>query len=266
LQVSHGGYADSGEGGSRPGSRLKQNIDDLDNLLYDLNSAKKTTTATSNEADYTVSSAASTDYAYNEGRQGHVRKTATDFDDKSRFEEPEPPPKRNVAPWKPPAQQPMSASAFASKSAYESKMSSSSYAAASTDVYDDQRQYYAKVHSANKMTRATSPLEAKQETPKSVDHLLEDLRAQHEPDATGQPYRAASPPEKASKAAPPVYYPPEFKAATAQSKASTVPSKDSKDSGKILKQIPADDDDKKQGAAVVPICLPLCCAAPCVIM
>ena len=39
------------------------------------------------------------------------------------------------------------------------------------------------------------------------------------------------------------------------------------ESGKMAKMSKSKvDSDEKGGAAVIPICLPLCCAAPCVIM
>ena len=59
----------------RPGSRLKQNIDDLDNLLSDLNNAKSQP-----GPDYTASS---DDYSFSEGHQGHVKHTVRNFNDYS---------------------------------------------------------------------------------------------------------------------------------------------------------------------------------------
>ena len=91
-----------------------------------------------------------------------------------------------------------------------------------------------------------------------------------------QPFvREASPPPPRSvnKAGPEVYYPPgaEF----TKSVQATHPVGDG---GSLSLQGPSARRDKrerperlgeggdKQGAAVIPICLPLCCAAPCVIM
>merc|ERR1719225_2604656 len=54
----------------RPSSRLKQNIDELDTLLSDLNNARKDTTP-SGGPDYNLSS---DDYSFSEHQQGHVNK------------------------------------------------------------------------------------------------------------------------------------------------------------------------------------------------
>merc|ERR1712038_803935 len=54
----------------RPGSRLKQNIDELDTLLSDLNNARKDNTP-SGGPDYNLSS---DDYSFSENQQGHVNK------------------------------------------------------------------------------------------------------------------------------------------------------------------------------------------------
>ncbi|CAB4064799.1 unnamed protein product [Lepeophtheirus salmonis] len=76
-------------------------------------------------------------------------------------------------------------------------------------------------------------------------------------------------------AGPAVYYPPGemFLSETARDSASAAPlnplsssSKRSKGRGKGKSKDKSSNSDGKQGAAVVPICLPLCCAAPCVIM
>eukprot|EP00096_Caligus_rogercresseyi_P010063 TRINITY_DN3549_c2_g1_i1.p1 TRINITY_DN3549_c2_g1~~TRINITY_DN3549_c2_g1_i1.p1 ORF type:complete len:213 (-),score=86.06 TRINITY_DN3549_c2_g1_i1:1972-2610(-) len=75
---------------------------------------------------------------------------------------------------------------------------------------------------------------------------------------------------------PPVYYPPGEMFSSENVDSSEAPlnptsaSKSSSTSksgkkGKKDKKM-SSDSDGKQGAAVVPICLPLCCAAPCVIM
>ncbi|XP_059088589.1 uncharacterized protein LOC131884741 [Tigriopus californicus] len=60
----------------RPGSRLKQNIDELDNLLDDLNNAKK---MSDTGGDYTASGMSSDDYSFSEGHQGHVKKTSQSY-------------------------------------------------------------------------------------------------------------------------------------------------------------------------------------------
>merc|ERR1712223_1409183 len=60
----------NGQDNERPGSRLKQNIDELDTLLSDLNNARKDTTP-SGGPDYNLSS---DDYSFSENQQGHVSK------------------------------------------------------------------------------------------------------------------------------------------------------------------------------------------------
>jgi len=82
-------YAD----GNRPGSRLKQNIDELDTLLYDLNSAKGSSSTTSqhhsqrlHQNDYQSQRSgggiSSDDYSLSDsGLQGHVKKTVSSFNE-----------------------------------------------------------------------------------------------------------------------------------------------------------------------------------------
>merc|ERR1739846_15136 len=60
----------NGQDNERPGSRLKQNIDELNTLLSDLNNARKDTTP-SGGPDYNLSS---DDYSFSEHQQGHVNK------------------------------------------------------------------------------------------------------------------------------------------------------------------------------------------------
>merc|ERR1712226_739309 len=60
----------NGQDNERPGSRLKQNIDELDTLLSDLNNARKDTTPSGGQ-DYNLSS---DDYSFSENQQGHVSK------------------------------------------------------------------------------------------------------------------------------------------------------------------------------------------------
>merc|ERR1712226_1589676 len=60
----------NGVDNERPGSRLKQNIDELDTLLSDLNNARKDTTPSGGQ-DYNLSS---DDYSFSEHQQGHVNK------------------------------------------------------------------------------------------------------------------------------------------------------------------------------------------------
>ena len=81
-QYSSGGdrieYQQQPQQGSRPGSRLKQNIDELDTLLDDLNNARKVPSDTG--GDYT---AASSDYSYHDQAhlQDHVKKTVTSYNE-----------------------------------------------------------------------------------------------------------------------------------------------------------------------------------------
>lgn len=91
---------------NRPGSRLKQNIDDLDTLLYDLNNAKN---ISDGGADYTASSVGvggldSDDYSETVGQQGHVKRTINAFNEyTSQMEDysrkpPSPSPRRKTNP------------------------------------------------------------------------------------------------------------------------------------------------------------------------
>merc|ERR1712018_898805 len=59
----------NGQDNERPGSRLKQNIDELDTLLSDLNNARKD--PPSGGQDYNLSS---DDYSFSKNQQGHVNK------------------------------------------------------------------------------------------------------------------------------------------------------------------------------------------------
>ena len=72
-------YQPQQQQGSRPGSRLKQNIDELDTLLDDLNNARKVSSDVSG-GDYT---AASSDYSYHDRAhlQDHVKKTVTTYNE-----------------------------------------------------------------------------------------------------------------------------------------------------------------------------------------
>ena len=76
---------DNQDDDNRPGSRLKQNIDDLDHLLSDLNNARN---LSPEGADYTTSSGGmvgldSDDYSEMVGKQGHVRRTVNAFNEYS---------------------------------------------------------------------------------------------------------------------------------------------------------------------------------------
>lgn len=96
----------------RPGSRLKQNIDELDTLLYDLNNARNM--SPDGGADYTVSSdnfgLDSDDYSETVGKEGHVKRTVHAFNEYSQqmshvdvaTKPPSPSPRRK-APGSPPA-------------------------------------------------------------------------------------------------------------------------------------------------------------------
>ena len=85
--------------------------------------------------------------------------------------------------------------------------------------------------------------------------------------------REPSPPRSKPSNGPKVYYPPgaEFGKSEPPAK-STVDggpvSLEKEGKGKVRREKydRADDGENKQGAAVIPICLPLCCAAPCVIL
>lgn len=90
----------------RPGSRLKQNIDELDTLLYDLNNARNL--SPDGGADYGASSLGqsvgldSDDYDETAGTQGHVKRTVNAFNEytqqMSTSKPPSPSPRRKTQP------------------------------------------------------------------------------------------------------------------------------------------------------------------------
>eukprot|EP00092_Neocalanus_flemingeri_P000475 GFUD01000505.1.p1 GENE.GFUD01000505.1~~GFUD01000505.1.p1 ORF type:complete len:600 (+),score=141.03 GFUD01000505.1:65-1864(+) len=90
----------------RPGSRLKQNIDELDTLLYDLNNARNL--SPDGGADYGASSLGqsevldSEDYDETAGTQGHVKRTVNAFNEytqqMSTSKPPSPSPRRKTQP------------------------------------------------------------------------------------------------------------------------------------------------------------------------
>ena len=90
----------------RPASRLKQNIDELDTLLYDLNNARNL--SPDGGADYGASSVGqsvgldSDDYDETAGTQGHVKRTVNAFNEytqqMSTSKPPSPSPRRKTQP------------------------------------------------------------------------------------------------------------------------------------------------------------------------
>ncbi len=165
--------------------------------------------------------------------------------------------------------------------------------------------YYAKYHSTHSHASSgassggafpatpTATAPKSQTPPKRVDQLMSELSEfdssiQHTPfkepveKPAKLPYREPSPtpPPAATKSTPgpAVYYPPGemFSATKAKQQETALPpqteslrSADSSTVGnknKSSKSKVSPDGEGKQGAAVVPICLPLCCAAPCVIL
>ncbi len=315
----------------RPGSRLKQNIDDLDSLLYDLNNVRK---VSDGGGDYTASSCVtpgnvSDDYSYHEGTQGHVKRTAQTYNDQSyQVTSASSPPsaRRNVQPQQKQTIDQSSSYKYSSSSAYASsagqeqkqEQQTRSYAVSSAypppPAEPDRRPtlppsqplpspdgtpagvtYYSKYHSAQSHTSqgkgpssfpASSPASTapRQTPPKRVDHLLSELsefdssikdtrfdepkprspeRAPYRPESPVRQVKTDSGPQQ-STPGPAVYYPPGDMFGSNKKPDASAPAKP-KDKGKNKGKI-SDPGEGKQGAAVVPICLPLCCAAPCVIM
>jgi hypothetical protein len=89
YKVQSNQYSTSGErmapvdynDGERPGSRLKQNIDELDTLLSDLNNARGTN-GDSDRHEYQPHGASSDDYSLSDtGLQGNVKKTVSSFNE-----------------------------------------------------------------------------------------------------------------------------------------------------------------------------------------
>ena len=320
-QYSGSGERMTGGGGEdedRPASRLKQNIDDLDTLLYDLNNARHLS------PDQGQTSEDYDDPAGAQG-QGHVKRTVQAFNEFSQSGQqcevvsnkpPSPSPRRQKAPGSPVSQARQVRPAAGGQSSVTSQQTQSqSYRYQTSSNTETERQeqpsYYTKFNSS-KPAPSSSPLPTSvsfpnhqprsptpQMPPKRVEELMSEFHefdnvhtggsptppmfAAHKapcqsleinelPD--GPPVRESSPPSyprSVNKAGPEVYYPPgaEF----TKSVQATHPVGDG---GSLSLQGPGrrekrDRQDRaeggdKQGAAVIPICLPLCCAAPCVIM
>jgi len=95
-----------GEEEERPGSRLKQNIDELDTLLYDLNNARKLspdmTGPQSGNNKAVVTPLDSDDYDETVGTTGHVKRTVTAFNEftqqTGQGKPPSPSPRRKPSP------------------------------------------------------------------------------------------------------------------------------------------------------------------------
>ena len=314
----------AGEEEDRPASRLKQNIDDLDTLLYDLNNAR-----------HLSPESGGADYDDPAGGEGHVKRTVQAFNEFSAGQcevvsnkPPSPSPRRQktqASPVPPRHGRP----GQAQSESYQRYQSSSVTTEDNTQTQNfshnvspvpppEQPSYYTKFNSTKPPSSSSSPLPTSvsfpnhqprsptpQMPPKRVEELMSEfqefdnvhsgssptpamfspsLEINELPDGPSpsqqgrvepQPFvREASPPAPRSvnKAGPDVYYPPgaEF-TRTVQA---THPVGDG---GSLSLQGPARRDKRerterlgeggdKQGAAVIPICLPLCCAAPCVIM
>jgi hypothetical protein len=338
----------------RPGSRLKQNIDELDTLLYDLNNANNNARKMSDAgADYTASSitpgnVSSDDYSFSEGHQGHVKKTAHSYSERSYQQQigdygdstrkpPSPSPRKRPQPLTSPSSVGRASPGPSRKAEH---VSSSSYNYESSYSRDQQRQqgypgegsgnssykvstapafpivpsadgtptgvsYYTKYHSTHShqsqqqnASPATFPSSSiprnpplkTQTPPKRVDELLSELSefdssiqntgfvepVASKPSAYREPspdmldyrpaYRDPSPAHKQASGQP-VYYPaPEAKTKPAEVTHTTSLGRGGKGKDKGKDKGKHSESEGKQGAAVVPICLPLCCAAPCVIM
>ena len=314
----------AGEEEDRPASRLKQNIDDLDTLLYDLNNARHLSPESGGQ-----------DYDDTAGGEGHVKRTVQAFNEFSQQQSevvsnkpPSPSPRRHQRTQGSPV--PPRQGRSAQSESYQRYQATSTTSTTSTTEDNTQSQnishnvspapeqpsYYTKFNSS-KPSSSSSPLPTSvsfpnhqprsptpQMPPKRVEELMSEFqefdnvhsgnsptppmfspsqKPQHTleiaelPDGPppSQPYvREASPPPPRSvnKAGPEVYYPP-----GAEFTKSVQASHPVADGGSLSLQGPARRDKReraerlgeggdKQGAAVIPICLPLCCAAPCVIM
>jgi len=349
YKVQSNQYSAAGErlgGGEeeRPGSRLKQNIDELDTLLYDLNNARNLSPESA--ADYGGGSSLgrsvgldSDDYDETLASQGHVKRTVSAFNEYSAqaaspqpsSKPPSPSPRRKPAPSPGPARKLVPAgpggrtastghqTSQQSSQQFQSYTSGVTYTERSSPVSptpapapvsptpDPAPAYYAKYASAKPVdppavsfpavqpARSPTP----QSPPKRVEELMSEFREFDRSSPGGSPGRGSPAPAPASfatpssarlepavrapvvepapvpaPAGPEVYYPPGMEFTPP---APAQPGPDQADSeapvwetagrrGKRDRERAEAEAGDKQGAAVIPICLPLCCAAPCVIM
>ena len=305
----------------RPASRLKQNIDDLDSLLYDLNNARHLS------PDHGQTSEDYDDPAGAQG-QGHVKRTVQAFNEFSQTGQqcevvsnkpPSPSPRRQKAPGSPVQGRQVRPGAGGQSSVTSQQSQSYRYQSSSNTETDrterqDQPSYYTKYNSSKPASSPSSPLPTSvsfpnhqprsptpQMPPKRVEELMSEFHEFENVHSGGSPtppmfsppkvqsleinelpdgpaphqpqVREASPPpvpRSVNKPGPEVYYPPgaEF--------TKTVQTVHPVGDGGSLSLGPGRRERRerqergeggdKQGAAVIPICLPLCCAAPCVIM
>jgi len=316
-------------------TRLKQNIDELDTLLYDLNNAKKVSDLVSSD-DYST---------YNDGRS---RRNVHTTSYETYHSNADVTPKRQPSPLdakrvnQPPLSSP-SQVRRASPSRTLGGETVESYNYTTTYRTEEQQSYhpspysaeaapppqpvtnasytsdlptgaayYAKYHSKHthqsqqqqhgQHSRPISPplngtlTSATQTPPRRVEQLMTEL-SEFDSNVRDTPivepalprgkshYRPPSPERSTpqpSSAGPPVYYPPGEMFNTS-SKSSTrverfnprlypLGAASGKGNASATYEVETEEKEKrvegekKQGAAVVPICLPLCCAAPCVIM
>merc|ERR1712198_747302 len=303
----------------RPASRLKQNIDDLDTLLYDLNNARHLSPESGANPDYGNTGRQygldSDDYDETVGHEGHVKRTVQAFNEYSQqsstqvsSKPPSPSPRRKTQPSPimarktPTSPQPPQQPPQQPQPAYYTKYNSSKPSSPLPTS----------VSFPNHQPRAQTP----QMPPKRVEELMSEFHefdvghsgssptppmfapkpkpSQMEiselPDGPSssthvkldpQPHvREVSPPppKSVNQKGPAVYYPPEFtKSPETKSVQATHPVADGgsmslNEKGRGERKHKDRHHDRnmeggdKQGAAVIPICLPLCCAAPCVIM
>ena len=306
-----------GEEEDRPASRLKQNIDDLDTLLYDLNNARHLSPESGGQ-----------DYDDTAGGEGHVKRTVQAFNEFSQQQcevvsnkPPSPSPRRQKTQGSPvpPRHGRQGQAQCESYQRYQATSTSSTTEdntqagnfSHSISPPPEQPSYYTKFNSS-KPSSPSSPLPTSvsfpnhqprsptpQMPPKRVEELMSEfhefdnvhsgnsptppmfspsqktqqtLEIAELPDGPSVREASPPPPRSVNQAGPEVYYPPgaEF----TRSVQATHPVGDG---GSLSLQGPARRERRergerlgeggdKQGAAVIPICLPLCCAAPCVIM
>ena len=324
--------------GDRPGSHLKQNIDELDNLLLDLNNAKKISDVS---GDYTGTSItpgnlSSDDYSFHDGRQGHLKKSFTSYNttEMQILNNDRKPPsptykKSSGSHFQNQPSNPVTINTFTAANSESRKAEHSNFV-----INNDQQQitsslgpdkdgiptgvsYYAKYHSTHSHQSQNQPstpppivfpsgtgvsiANKPQTPPKKVNELMTELSEfdssiRHttfeEPEVimpqksepSFEPYKAAPfrPPspsiaqKQENIVGPAVYYPPGdiFQSNTVRNGSDAHQTSGGNKIGQGKRDFSYRgkeknkhvESDGKQGAAVVPICLPLCCAAPCVIM
>ena len=345
-QYSGAGERIAGEEEERPASRLKQNIDELDTLLYDLNNARNLSPETTGQP----SGLDSDDYDETVGTTGHVKRTVSAFNEYTQQtgKPPSPSPRRKESPSlvrkTPPTSPTRMNTRTNTSSSYQQQSTSSqqNYSGNSASYHRQEERaaspyqpmvgppgsYQPFSYTDTEPHHSPSPhpephrspeppsvpfpsSSARPPTPQMPPKRVEELMSEfHEFDSShggsvspvpapfcrpaprqhvtvteleDEPPRAApaprrpSPPRAPAAPGPEIYYPPGADFHRPAAVIATQEVRPVADGGTLALERKRGRDARreerrreeggdKQGAAVIPICLPLCCAAPCVIM